>query len=84
MGIANRLVPRGQALAAAIGLAHELARFPQRCLRSDRLSAYEQWSFSYDEALRNELRRGRDVIESGETAAGAASFAGGQGRHGAF
>jgi enoyl-CoA hydratase len=84
MGIANRLVPRGQALAAAIGLAHELARFPQRCLRSDRLSAYEQWSFSYDEALRNELRRGRDVIESGETAAGAASFAAGQGRHGAF
>ena len=84
MGIANRLVPRGQALAAAIGLAHELARFPQRCLRSDRLSAYEQWSFSYDEALRNELRRGRDVIESGETAAGAASFASGQGRHGTF
>ena len=84
MGIANRLVPRGQALAAAIRLAHELARFPQRCLRSDRLSAYEQWSFSYDEALRNELRRGRDVIESGETAAGAASFASGQGRHGAF
>lgn len=84
MGIANRLVPRGQALGAAIGLAHELARFPQRCLRSDRLSAYEQWSFSYDEALRNELRRGRDVIESGETAAGAASFASGQGRHGAF
>lgn len=84
MGIANRLVPRGQALGAAIGLAHELARFPQRCLRSDRLSAYEQWSFSYDEALRNELRRGRDVVESGETAAGAASFAGGQGRHGAF
>src|SRR2546426_10486350 len=42
MGVANRLVPRGQALDAAVGLAHELARFPQRCLRSDRLSAYEQ------------------------------------------
>jgi len=84
MGIANRLVPHGQTLDAAVSLAHELARFPQRCLRSDRLSAYEQWSLSYEDALRNELRRGRDVIESGETAAGAASFARGQGRHGAF
>jgi enoyl-CoA hydratase/carnithine racemase len=84
MGIANRLVPHGQALDAAVHLAHELARFPQRCLRSDRLSAYEQWSLSYEEALRNELRRGRDVVESGETATGAAAFARGQGRHGAF
>jgi enoyl-CoA hydratase len=84
MGLANRLVPRGQALEAAVRLAHELAQFPQRCLRSDRLSAYEQWSLSYGDALRNELRRGREVIESGETAAGAASFARGQGRHGAF
>ena len=84
MGIANRLVPHGQALDAAVHLAHELARFPQRCLRSDRLSAYEQWSLPYEEALRNELRRGRNVVESGETATGAAAFARGQGRHGAF
>lgn len=42
MGLVNRLVPRGQALDAALRLAHELAAFPQRCLRSDRLSAYEQ------------------------------------------
>jgi enoyl-CoA hydratase len=84
MGVANRLVPRGQALEAAVRLAHELTQFPQRCLRSDRLSAYEQWSFSYDDGWRNELRRGRAVIESGETAAGATAFAGGKGRHGAF
>jgi len=84
MGLVNRLVPRGQALDEAVGLAHQLARFPQRCLRSDRLSAYEQWSLSYQDALRNELRRGRDVIQSGETTAGAASFAKGLGRHGAF
>src|SRR5713226_7106117 len=44
MGLANRLVPKGQTLDAAVRLAHELAEFPQRCLRSDRLSAYEQWS----------------------------------------
>ena len=84
MGVANRLVPHGQALQSAVRLAHELAQFPQRCLRSDRLSAYEQWSLTYDEAMRNELRRGRAVVESGETAAGAASFARGKGRHGAF
>ena len=84
MGLVNRLVPTGQALETAVSLAHELARFPQRCLRSDRLSAYEQWSLSYEEALRNELRRGIEVIESGETASGATSFARGQGRHGVF
>jgi enoyl-CoA hydratase len=84
MGLANRLVPRGQALAAAVRLAHELARFPQRCLRSERLSAHEQWSLPYQEALRNELRRGLEVIESGETKTGATAFTHGQGRHGAF
>ena len=62
----------------------EPPRFPQHCLRSDRLSAYEQWSLPYQDALRNELRRGIEVIESGETVAGATSFARGQGRHGAF
>jgi enoyl-CoA hydratase len=84
MGLVNRLVPPGQALEAALRLAHEIARFPQRCLRSDRLSAYEQWSLPYREALRNELRRGLEVLASGETDAGAAAFAGGQGRHGVF
>jgi enoyl-CoA hydratase len=84
MGVVNRLVPKGQALAAAVQLAHELTNFPQRCLRSDRLSAYEQWSLPYEEALRNELRRGIEVVESGETHSGAKSFTRGQGRHGAF
>ena len=84
MGVVNRLVPKGQALAAAVQLAHELTHFPQRCLRSDRLSAYEQWSLPYDEALRNELRRGIEVVESGETHSGARSFTRGQGRHGVF
>jgi enoyl-CoA hydratase len=84
MGLANRLVPHGQALDAAVDLARQLAKFPQRCLRSDRMSAYEQWSLSYQDALVNELRRGRDVVESGETGEGATAFARGQGRHGAF
>jgi enoyl-CoA hydratase len=83
MGIANRLVPPGEARAEAVRLAQELAGLPQGCLRSDRASAYEQWGLSMDEALLNETRRGLEVIGSGETLAGAQRFAGGAGRHGA-
>jgi enoyl-CoA hydratase len=82
MGLANRLVPTGQALTAAIELAEQLARFPQHCLRSDRRSALEQWSLSEQEALLLETRRGLEVIRSGETRDGAQTFAAGAGRHG--
>jgi enoyl-CoA hydratase len=82
MGLANRLVPRGKALEAALALAHDLARFPQQCLRSDRLSSYEQWSLSMEQAFRNETRRGLSVIHSGEALEGASRFAAGHGRHG--
>ena len=84
MGIANRLVEPGGALGAAREIAHQLARLPQRCLRSDRLSAYEQWDLPFAEALKNEFRRGVDVMRSGETQAGAQRFAQGEGRHGTF
>ena len=84
MGLANRLVERGRARDAAVELAHQLAQFPQRCLRADRLSAYEQWAMPFEQAMRNEFRRGADVIRSGETLAGAARFAAGAGRHGSF
>jgi enoyl-CoA hydratase len=82
MGLANRLVERGRALDAALELARELAALPQTCMRSDRLSSYEQWSLPTANAVRNEFRRGLSVIESGETVAGAERFASGQGRHG--
>lgn len=84
MGLANRLVPPGGARDVALALAHDLARFPQRCLRSDRTSSYEQWSLSLPEALTNEYRHGIATIKSGETLAGASRFAKGAGRHGAF
>ena len=82
MGLANRLTPAGQALDAALALASDLARVPQNCLRSDRLSAYEQWSLSTEDAYRNETRRGQEVLGSGESVAGARRFAEGHGRHG--
>ncbi len=84
MGLANRLVEPGHALEAAVALAKDLAQFPQRCLRSDRLSAYEQWAMDLDSALVNEFRRGAEVIASGETREGASRFAAGAGRHGSF
>ena len=82
MGLANRVVAPGEALPAAVALAHQLAALPQICLRSDRLSALEQWGLTEEEAARNEARRGRAVVGSGETLEGAIRFAGGAGRRG--
>ena len=84
MGLANRLVARGEARAHAITLAKEIAAFPQACLRADRLSALRQWDLEEQDAIANETRGGLEVIASGETLAGAARFASGAGRHGKF
>ncbi len=84
MGLANRVVEPGQALNAAKDLAAQVAAFPPNCMRSDRLSAYEQWDLPYVEAMANETRRGMEVIQSGETREGATRFAQGAGRHGSF
>lgn len=84
MGLANRVVPDGEALAAALELADQLSRFPQLCMRSDRLSAYEQWSMPLEKALANEFERGMEVVRSKETVIGATAFASGKGRHGDF
>ncbi len=82
MGLVNRVCPPGQALEAALSLAREIARFPQACMRTDRLSSYEQWDLPLDEAFGNELRLGLEAIASGETRQGAARFSSGKGRHG--
>jgi len=84
MGLANRIVEPGAALAAAKELALQIAGFPQRCMRSDRLSALEQWDLDFEAAMSNETKRGLEVITSGETREGAARFAAGAGRHGSF
>ncbi len=82
IGLANRLAPRGRSLEVAIALATELASLPQGCMRSDRLSAIEQWGLAEEDAAANEARRGRAVIASGETLDGALRFAAGAGRGG--
>ncbi|MFB7667989.1 crotonase/enoyl-CoA hydratase family protein [Kitasatospora sp. NPDC056138] len=83
IGLANRVVPIGRERAAAEELAAELARFPQTCLRHDRLSLLEQDGLTEAEAIANEWRHGT-VSLAADTAAGAARFTAGAGRHGTF
>lgn len=82
IGLVDRVVPRGQARAAAEALAADIAAFPQVCLRADRRSAYEQWDMSLQAALIAEARGGAAAVEI-EAIAGARRFADGAGRHGA-
>ncbi|WP_439032914.1 crotonase/enoyl-CoA hydratase family protein [Gordonia terrae] len=81
IGLANRVVPSGTALAAAIALATEIAAFPQTCMRQDRMSVREQHGLDTAAAIANELRHGM-VSLTADTVAGATRFAGGAGRHG--
>jgi len=81
IGLANRVVPTGQARTAAEELAAELARSPQGCMRADRLSALYQWGRSEVDAMDFEFGSLARVAQ--ESIAGAQRFAGGAGRHGA-
>ncbi|MFO1222867.1 MAG: crotonase/enoyl-CoA hydratase family protein [Burkholderiaceae bacterium] len=81
IGLADRVVDDGAALAAAQTLAAQIAAFPQRCMLADRASAFAQWDLPLNEALRNEGAGGYPVIAA-EGLAGAARFAAGAGRHG--
>jgi enoyl-CoA hydratase len=82
MGLANRLVPPGQALAAATALAREIASKPQSAMRNDRLSSYEQWSMPLEEALACEYRHGMAAVATGELAGGLGRYASGEWREG--
>ena len=84
IGLANRVVPHGEARAQAQSLAAQIARFPQECLRNDRASVFEQDGLTLEAALANEFRHGRATLASGESLSGAARFAQGAGRGGRF
>ncbi|KAL2683285.1 hypothetical protein Neosp_007755 [[Neocosmospora] mangrovei] len=85
MGLANRVVPKGQALAEATKIAQQLLAFPQECMNVDRANCYYSAynASSFEDALGNEFRNGVKVITT-ESIRGAARFSGGAGRHGAF
>jgi enoyl-CoA hydratase len=81
IGLANRVVPKGQARQFAEQLAAQLAALPQECMRSDRLSMLHQWGRPEFEALEFEFASISRV--AAEATEGAGRFAAGAGRHGA-
>jgi enoyl-CoA hydratase len=83
MGLCNRVAPKGQAREKAQKLAQEIARFPQLCMKTDRMSAYKQWDLDLVAALINEGREGLKPLRA-EARTGAARFASGKGRGGSF
>ncbi|XP_043921351.1 probable enoyl-CoA hydratase echA8 [Protopterus annectens] len=84
-GLANRVVPDGQALQHAMELAKQISAFPQLCMRADRASAYHSAfdSSSFMEALQFEFNGGKQVLKE-ESVKGARRFAEGIGRGGKF
>jgi enoyl-CoA hydratase len=82
MGLCNRVVRKGDAREAALALARQLAKFPQRTMLADRMNAYQQWDLPLPEALHLEWERSKHRIADGLE--GATRFAGGEGRHGKF
>ncbi|MGH7859422.1 MAG: enoyl-CoA hydratase-related protein, partial [Candidatus Binatia bacterium] len=84
IGLANRLVPRGRALAEAVSLAKEISSWPQAALRSDRMSSYEQWSMPLGDAIGGEYRHGIATLGSGEMRGGLERYASGDWRRGRF
>ncbi|XP_028288281.1 uncharacterized protein LOC114452941 [Parambassis ranga] len=84
-GLANRVVPEGEALQAALQLAEQISAFPQQCLRADRSSAmYSCYAApSFTQAMQYELDHGVPIIQA-ESIPGATRFTAGVGRGGTF
>ena len=82
-GLVNRVVPTGTAREAAEQFAFDLLQFPQECLRNDRQSVLDQWGATEQDAMMRELELGAGSLVA-NAMDGAARFAGGAGRHGAF
>ena len=83
IGLANRVVPDGTALAHARELALQLAALPPTCLRNDRASVRAQHGLPLAQALAVEFEFGLRSLASGESLQGAQRFSAGSGRHGA-
>ncbi|KAM3593721.1 uncharacterized protein V6R79_020007 [Siganus canaliculatus] len=84
-GLANRVVPDGQALQSALQLAEQISAFPQLCLRADRSSAMHgcYHATSFTQAMQYEFDHGIPVVKS-ESVPGATKFTTGVGKGGKF
>lgn len=83
IGACERLAPHGKARDSAEELAREIARFPQACVRADRLSVLRQHGLPVRRALEREWETSIDIITA-EGIAGAGRFKSGKGRHGDY
>ena len=83
LGLCEKVVPPGNAREEAEALAHEIARFPQECMRADRRSVYLQRGLPVRDALRKEWYNATEALKH-EGIAGATRFVSGRGRHGDF
>ena len=82
IGLCEYVVPEGTARQRAEALAHEIARFPQSCMRADRRSVKAQHGLSERNALLQEWHGSKVEVTKGLEGAG--RFAGGKGRGGDF
>lgn len=83
IGLCEYVVPDGDARSRAEALAHDIARFPQACVRADRRSARDSHGLPLRDALRQEWEGSRTVVAD-EGIDGARRFADGAGRSGDF
>ena len=82
IGLCEYVVPEGDARTYSEALAHEIARFPQSCMRADRNSVQNQYGLSINQALKQEWEGSKNEISNGIE--GATRFAKGKGRRGDF
>ena len=81
MGLLTEVVPAGEHLDRALAMAEGLARFPQETMLADRRAAIEGLGLPLADGLALEAQAGPQVFA--DAVAGAARFAGGEGRGGA-
>jgi enoyl-CoA hydratase len=81
MGLITEIVPAGTHLARALEMAEGLAQFPQVTMLAVRRAAIEGRGMTLAEGLALEAQAGPEVFA--DAVAGAARFAGGEGRGGA-
>ena len=84
MGLANRVVPVGDARRAAEALARDIAAFPQECMKNDRRSAYDSQGLEFPAAMQREFDLGAKSLKSEELLPALGAFRAGKGRHGSF
>jgi len=83
IGLCEYVVPEGESRAAAEKLAHDIAAFPQQCMRADVASAKATYGMPLADGLAHEFANSQAMVQA-EGIGGARRFADGAGRSGAF